>query len=224
MDPRLRAAVDASRRWYDDVFGLHGLTVRVDDGLWSALGQPPRWHSAAKTLQPDIVIERVVRAVADLEHCAVADSFGDLAADRHGFELLIEASWLHRGPARETPRRLPGGWSVVGTVKELEEWTAAHDYAGVLPPAVLDHPWFRILARHHDGVLVGGAITHEDKNAVGLSNTWGAGTVDASDEVLEAVAALHPGRSVTDYAQGAELDAMVAAGFTALGPQRVWGC
>ena len=63
MDPRLRAAVDASRHWYDDVFALHGIPVRVDDGLWSALGPPPRWHSAAKTLVPGIDTERVVRAV-----------------------------------------------------------------------------------------------------------------------------------------------------------------
>jgi hypothetical protein len=27
---------------------------------------------------------------------------------------------------------------------------------------------------------------------------------------------------MTDYEQGAELDALLAAGFTALGPQRVW--
>jgi hypothetical protein len=57
---------------------------------------------------------------------------------------------------------------------------------------------------------------------VGLSNTWGAGQVSESNEVLAAVSALHPGRSVTDYAAGAERDAMVAAGFVPLGPQRVW--
>src|SRR3954451_19355163 len=77
MDPRIRAAVDASRHWYDDVFALHGIPVRIDGGLWSALGPPPPWHSAAKTLEPGVEIERVVRAVANLGPCAVADSFGD---------------------------------------------------------------------------------------------------------------------------------------------------
>src|SRR6185312_8096794 len=111
------------------------------------------WHSAAKTLEPAVETARVVRAVAALEHCAVADSFGDLEPERHGFELLIDARWLHRDAVREAPVRLPEGWSVVDTVDELAEWATAHDYVGVLPPAVLDHPAFRILAVRHDGVL-----------------------------------------------------------------------
>jgi hypothetical protein len=222
MDQRLRAAVDASRRWYDDVFALHGIPVRVDDGLWSALGPPPPWHSAAKTLEPGVKTERVVGAVSSFDHCSVADSFGDLALERHGFELLIDATWLHRWPVGDAADGLPDGWSIVDTVEELAEWVAAHDYADVLQPAVLDHPGFRILARRQAGALVGGAITHDGGGAVGLSNTWGEGALATSDEVLEAVAALHPGRPVTDFADGIELDAMVAAGFTALGPQRVW--
>jgi hypothetical protein len=222
MDPRLRAAVDASARWYDDVFALHRIPVRVEDGLWSALGPPPPWHSAVKTLEPGIEALRVVRATAGFEHCAVADSFGDLELARHGFEVLFEATWLHRGPDGAASVALPDGWSVVGNVAELTEWAAAHDYAGVLPPAVLDDARFRILACRRDGRLVGGAVTHDADGTVGLSNTWGAGLVAESDEVLRAVSSLHPGRAVTDYAQGAERDAMVAAGFTPLGPPRVW--
>jgi hypothetical protein len=36
------------------------------------------------------------------------------------------------------------------------------------------------------------------------------------------VGALHPGAGVTDYAAGGELASMLAAGYTPLGPQRVW--
>jgi hypothetical protein len=111
---------------------------------------------------------------------------------------------------------------VVCDEEGLAEWTAAHDYAGVLPPAVLDDGRFRILACRRGGRLVGGAIAHDGGDTVGLSNAWGAGRVAESDEVLRAVSALHPGRAVTDYARGAERDAMVAAGFTPLGQLRVW--
>jgi hypothetical protein len=222
MDPRLRAAVDASRRWYDDVFALHGIVVRAEQGLWSALGPPPPWHSAAKTLEPGVAVARVLHATAGSGHCAVADSFGDLDLGRHGFGLLIEATWLHRAPEGAAPGALPDGWSVVDDPAGLAEWAEGADYVGVLPPAVLAHRRFRILALRRDGRIVGGAVTHDGGGALGLSNTWGAGRVSESDEVLTAVSALHPGRAVTDYAEGAERDAMLAAGFTLLGPQRVW--
>jgi len=222
MDPRLRAAVDASRRWYDDVFALHGIAVRVEDGLWSALGKPPPWHSAVKTLEPGIGTERVVRAAAHLEHCALADSFGDLAPLPHGFRLLIEARWLYREPLPGAPAAMPKGWSVVSDAADLAEWTAAHDYAEVLGPSVLTDSRFRVLARRREGGLLGGAVTHDGGGTVGLSNAWGEGTMAASDELLLAVSAVHPGRPLTDFAEGSELDAMVAAGFTAHGPQRVW--
>jgi hypothetical protein len=224
MDPRLRAAVDASVQWYDAVFGLHGIETRVQDGLWSALDRPPPWHSAVKTVAPGIPPERVVRAAAGFEHCAVADSFGDLELAGHGFAVLIEATWLHLDLDldRVTTGRLPDGWSVVDTVDVLTEWTAAHDYAGVLPPAVLEDDRFRILARHRRGLLVGGAVVHDGGRALDLSNSWGAARMTESDEVLRAVTALHPARAVTSYAQGAERDALMEAGFTPLGPQRVW--
>ena len=215
--------MDASLCWYDDVFALHAIPARLRDGLWSALGKPPPWHSAAKTVEPGVDTGLAVRAVQAFEHCAVADSFGDLALDRHGFELLFEATWLHRPPEDGPSRPLPEGWSVVSEVDTLAAWNAAHDYTDVLLPGVLDQPRFRILARHRDGVLVGGAVAHRCSGVVGLSNAWAAaGEAPAHDELLAAVHALHPGRAVTDYAMGADLDAMLAAGFTPLGPQRVW--
>ena len=222
VDARLRAAIGASLGWYDDVFALHGIPTRLEDGLWSALGEPPPWHSAAKTVQPGVETGRVVHAVEAFEHCAVADSFGDLTLDRHGFELLFEAAWFH-GPAVDgPPGPLPAGWSVVSTAPDLAAWSEANDYSGVLAPAVLDNPRFRILARHRNGALVAGAVTHRGTGVVDLSNVWGDDDPSLYDEVLAAVQSLHPGRAVTGYADGAELEEMLTLGFTAVGPQRVW--
>ena len=177
MDPRLRAAVDASVRWYDDVFALHRIPVRREGGLWSALGSPPPWHSAVKTFEPGVEAERAVRATDGFAQCTVADSFGDLDLAPYGFEVLIEATWLHRGPDDSAAGTLPDGWSVVSSVEALAEWATAHDYAGVLPPTVLDDARFRILECRRDGRLVGGAVTHDGVGTVGLSNAWGAGGV-----------------------------------------------
>ena len=220
MDRRLRLAVDASVAWYDDVHALHGIPVHVGHGVWATLGQTIPWHSAAKTVEPGVSAERVVDAVSALPHCAVADSFGDLALDARGFTLLLEATWVHLERAPE--EGLPEGWSVIADADTLAEWSTAHDYVGVLPPAALLHPRLQVLACHRGGALVGGAVIHDGPGALGFSNSWGAGAVASSEEVLAAVGALHPGRAVTDFAQGAELEAMLAAGFTPLGPQRVW--
>ena len=131
--------------------------------------------------------------------------------------------------ARPTPpAALPPRWSVVRSPDLLAEWNAAHDYADVLLPGVLDLPAFTVLARHADGQLVGGAVLHRPSSGrqpdvVGLSNTWSVDPGGLDDvEVLDAVGALAPGCAVTDYATGSELAAMTGAGWTPLGPQRVW--
>lgn len=223
VDPRLLAAIGASLGWYDDVFALHRIPTRLEHGLWSALGDPPPWHSVAKTVEPGVEAAQVLLATDAFERCSVADSFGDLTLDRHGFGLLFEAAWFHRPAVDGQPGPLPEGWSVVSTPPDLTAWNEAHDYSGVLLPGVLDNPRFRILARHREGALAGGAVTHLGTDVVDLSNVWG-GDDDPSvyDEVLAAVQALHPGRAVTGYAAGAELEEMLARGFTAIGPQRVW--
>ena len=223
MDPRLRSAVDASLAWYDDVFAVHGIPTAVEQGVWHALEEPPRWHSAAKTTAPTEDPAPVVRAVERFGSCSVADSFGRLDLSGSGFDLLFEATWVHHSAADGTSA-LPDGWTVVRHAALIRSWNAAHDTAEVLLPAMLTHPRFTILARTEDDVLTGGAVLHDcPGEAVGLSNTWSAsGTVLDPRAVLACAQALHPGRSVVDYAQGADLEAMVEAGFSRLGPQVVW--
>jgi hypothetical protein len=122
MDRRLRAAVDASVCWYEDLFALHGVAHRTADGLWWALGPPPPLHSAAKSVQPWATSELTLCRVAAYPQCSVADSFGALVLP--GFDLLFEARWLYREPLGKLPAPLPTGWSPVHTSEELAEWTA----------------------------------------------------------------------------------------------------
>lgn len=224
VDPRLRTAVDASARWYDDVFAVHDIPTSRGDGLWYACGEPPRWHSAAKTLEPSVAVHRAVRAVELFEHCSVADSFGDLDLSGAGFELLFEATWVHHTPYAQPAAVLPEGWSVVSRHDELEQWNILHETTGVLVPAMLTHPRFTFLARHADSVLTGGAVLHDCQgDAVGLSNAWVLpGTRLDAAALVACAGTTHPGRGLTDYARGEDLDALVEAGFTRLGPQVVW--
>ncbi len=237
----VRAAIEASRRWYDIVFALHGIPARADDRLWVAHGEPPPWHSAVKTLSPKVDGDLVLEAMEPHLHGSVADSFGILDLGKYGFDLLIEASWVvHEGVSEAA---WPAGWSVVDDAGLLAKWCLLHDYEDVLTPAILSDPRCHVLARIEDEQPIGGAILHDGGQAVGMSNLWsgagagaGAGERAGSDdgeragevgpedvaEVLACAGILYPGRSVTDFSWGAELDAVMAAGFVSVGPQRVW--
>lgn len=222
VDPRLLAAVGSSRAWYDDVFAMHGRTVRVAGGLWWSPDVPVPWHSGVKTLRPEVPVGAVVAAVGGGSGCGVADSFADLDLEAHGLAVLFEATWVHH-PGPRPPRSLPPGWSVVGTPRLLAEWTAAHDYAGVLGDAVLAHPRFHVLAEHRDGRLVGGAVVHDSAPTAGLSNVWAAdGHPTDWPAVLDAAAHVLPGRAVVGYEAGPALAVATDAGFAPLGRQRVW--
>jgi len=217
VDPRLRRAVDASRAWYDDLFALHGVPTACDGGLWRALAAPPPYHSRAKTLVPGVPAAAVLEAVGGSG--AVADSFADL--DLPGLAVLFEATWLHHPGGRSDG--VPSRWSVVRTPEALARWSRLHDYDGVLTDAVLDRPVFTVLGWVDGDELVGGAVLHDSSEAVEVSNTWSLpGRRLAYDELLAAAHARHPGRELTGYARGDDLAGLLAAGFEAVGTQRVW--
>jgi hypothetical protein len=224
VDQRLRTAVDASQEWYDDVFAVHGIPTSSADGLWWAGSEPPRWHSAAKTLEPTARVQRALRAVEQFERCSVADSFGTLDLSHVGFQLLFEATWIHHSPPAQPSGGLPGGWSVVTRAVALDQWNAQHGTAGVLLPELLTHPRFTVLARYADDFLIGGAVLHDcHGEAVGLSNAWAVpGAMLDPMALLACAGTIHPGRAIVAYARGDDLDTLVDAGFSQLGPQVVW--
>jgi len=221
VDPRLRVAVDASLAWYQDVFQAHGIPTEVEEGLWRAKTQPPRWHSAAKTLRTTVSEALVERAVESFDRCSVADSFGTLDLTSAGFDVLFRATWLHH-PAVPREGTLPPEWSTVHEEDQLALWNEGHDTVGVLPPSLVRHPRFTFLARHVGGDLVGGAVLHDSGPVVELSNVWSRSpAVTEADAVLACVRAERPGRAVVCY-ERTGLDDMVAAGFSPVGVQVGW--
>ena len=205
------------------MFALHGVPVVVADGLWAALGPPPAWHSAVKTVEPDVGVDAVLRAMERHEHASVADSFGTLDLAPYGFDLLIDATWLHRAPAGPPARDLPQAWSLVSDPDLLADWNEHNETAHVLLPSLLGHPHFTFLARHEDDLLTAGAVTHAAGPAVTLSNCWSIpGRYFDRRGLVACLDALHPDRPAIDYAWGDELAELQSLGFEPLGPQRVW--
>lgn len=223
MDSRLILAIAASRRWYDDIFTLHHRLASTDGRMWIAESPPPPWHSAVKTLSPDVEIDEVVAAMTGHAGGSVADSFGNLDLERRGFSLLFEATWVHHAAIAHAT--WPDGWVVVQDPILLAEWCRRHDYSGVLLPEVLESPSFHVLAKIEDGMPTAGAVVHDADAVTGLTNMWTSRELLTADDVrqlLACAAVIRPGRGVVDYARGDELDVLVSVGYERLGPQRVW--
>jgi hypothetical protein len=220
MDPRLRAAVDASVGWYEDLCALHGVGSTLADGLWSALDPPPPLHSDAIVVEPGVSADRVVACLRGREHCGVKDSFATMDLSSAGMRLLFEATWIHR-EARSN--RAPARWVTVTGADQLAEWTGHHDTAGVLLPPLLRRAHFRILARYADRRLVAGAVARLGSGAVDVSNVYAVSghAVDWS-ELAAVVAAYFPGRPLVGYERGDALAAALDGGFQPVGDLRVW--
>lgn len=221
-DWRLLAAIEASRRWYEMTFALHGKRFRQRDDIWVAQDEPPAFHSSALTLSPSLDPEVVAAVAARPNDHSVADTFADVALEQRGYTVFFEATWVHASrPRRPTAR--PTGWTVLDTVAALEVWSTAHDYVGVLPAAVLALPEVEVLARYSNGQMTAGAVLHVGGPAVGLSNVWALSDreLDWAD-VLAASWSLHPDDDLVGYERGDDLSGALAAGFIGVGAHRVW--
>ena len=225
-ESRLRAAVDASLGWYGDLCALHGVAASLDDGVWWARTSPPPLHSDAVVVEPDVTARQVLDRVADRPRCGVKDSFATLDLGDDGLQVLFDASWMHReAPTSTTPSTRSGtsAWSRVTTAAELATWTSLHDTTGVLLPGLLDLAHFAVLARYVDGGIVAGAVARLAGGVVDVSNTYAvAGHHLDWSELVDVVAERFPRRPLVGYSRDEELEAAVAAGFTAVGDLRVW--
>lgn len=221
MDPRLRAAVDASVGWYEDICTLHGTATVLRDGLWSAVGPPPPLHSGVVAVEPEVTAEQVLERVATTAG-GVKDSFARLDLGAHGWSSLFSASWLHRPPARAS-RGLPPGWAVVRTPPRLAAWTAGHDTTDVLLPGLLRSGHLVVLEQQVDGRAVGGAVARLGSGTVDVSNVHAAPGHDLDWAELAAVVAhLFPDRPLVGYERGNALASALAAGFEVTGELQVW--
>jgi hypothetical protein len=223
MDPRLRAAVDASVGWYGDICALHGVGATMADGLWSTLVAPPPLHSDAVVVEPGVTADAVRNRLDGRAHCGVKDSFATMDLSADGMDLLFSASWMHRkaGPWQE--RSMPPGWAVVSSVPQLAAWTGLHDTSDVLLPPLLQRAHFRIVAKYVDDGIVAGAVARLGSGFVDLSNVYAVPEHQLDwAELAEVVGATFPGRSLVGYERGDALSAALAGGFVATGELRVW--
>ncbi|MFG2981588.1 hypothetical protein ACGFYQ_10065 [Streptomyces sp. NPDC048258] len=226
----LLAAARNNAEWCDAVVRGHGAAGEFAPGVWSSARRTPPLYPDAVSLAPGASAAGLVAAI-DTDgpgSCSVKDSFADLDLAGDGFEVLFEARWIHRpaGAPAAAGSRLE--WSEVTTADELEAWEAAWDgeeSTGLFHPALLGED-IAFLAGRADGRIVAGAVANRGGDpVVGLSNLFAhddADTDAAWAGALTAIAARWPDLPVVGYEAGDDLDAAVRAGFTPLGPLRVW--
>lgn len=208
--------------------------------VWSSARRTPPLYPDAVSLTPEASAQDVVAGIdTGSPGCSVKDSFASLDLAPAGFEVLFEAQWIHR-PAGPAGPAAPGTeWSEVRTATELGAWEAAWDggaSTGLFHADLLARDLV-FLAGRSGGRIVAGAVASAGGGVVGVSNLFtadGAHGADADPDaadaavaaawaaVLEAVAARWPGLPVVGYEHGEDLDAAVRAGFTPIGPLRVW--
>jgi len=103
-------------------------------------------------------------------------------------------------------------------------WQVASGLTGAFRPALLSSPAVQFLAGRDTEKIVAGAIANHSGPVVGVSNVFTAG-MDVNSVwvgLAAALAEIFPGVSLVGYEHGADLAAALSAGFTAIGPLRVW--
>lgn len=206
----------------------HGVANAFGDTVWSASRRTPVYYPDAVTLVPGVDPGAFLdRIDVTAPGASVKDSFADLDLAPAGFEVLFEASWIHR-EAQPVPGAGDAGWQVVDDADGLRDWALAWDagegHADLFRPGLLDEPDVHVLARRSGGRVVAGAVANRTDDVVGLSNlfTSDGDTDSAWAGALERVQHLYPALAVVGYERGDDLTVALRHGFRSIGPLRVW--
>jgi hypothetical protein len=221
MDARLPWAVRNNASWCDLVCRSHGIKTSFGPDLWVAAERAPILYPDAVTLREQAAEETVLIAIAPGPGASVKDSYATLDLARHGFDELFEARWITHDPSSAHSNR---NWTIVDTTEALAEWTEAADLSNTLTPDLLRHADVRFLAAHDRHGISAGAVANLTGPVVGVSNVFVTtiGEDQAWAAIPAAVNTAFPSAALVGYEHGTGLQAAIAAGFSELGPLRVW--
>jgi hypothetical protein len=219
MDARLPWAVRNNASWCDLVCRSHGIKTSFRPDLWVTAERAPNLYPDAVTLRERLHEEDVLSAIAPGPGASVKDSYATLDLADDGFDLLFEARWITHDPS---PAH--SNWTVVQTNEELAEWTRAAGVTHILGPELLQDAKVRFLAAHDQHGISAGAVANRSGPVVGVSNVFATtiGEDEAWAAIPAAVNAVFPAAVIVGYEHGVGRQAAIAAGFSDLGPLRVW--
>ncbi|TGB06280.1 hypothetical protein [Streptomyces sp. MZ04] len=235
----VRAAVRNNAEWCDAVCRAHAVPGEFGGEAWTSARRTPPLYPDAVTLTPDASPgDLVSRIDTGSPGCSVKDSFARLDLAPLGFWVLFEAQWIHRpadkagavGKAGMSPSQYVS-WGPLADADALPAWETAwadgEEGGGLFRAELLSDDTMFLAGASAAGEIVAGAVVSRSESVVGVSNLFARGDAPGGEEsawagCLAEVARLWPGLPVVGYESGESLDAAVRAGFTPIGPLRVW--
>jgi hypothetical protein len=204
--------------WCGMVLTAHGIASTKTAGLWQALAQPIPLYPGLVTLQPDSQ-PQVETTLARNPHIdSVKDSFADLDLCAQGFRILLDGAWMlapvsHAAPARPIT-------TDAGFARWNRAWLGEQSGDPTIKP-------FPDSLRHHPEIHfaetattpASGAILNRSAGVIGLTNTFGPHPLPPLVALAQTLA---PGLPLLLWASGPLQSKARDAGFTHLGPMRVW--
>ena len=233
-DRLIEMAARNNADWCDVFCDLHGVRGEFRHDAWTSAARTPRYYPDAVTLVRSVDPAELLSRVDTSTGCSVKDSYADLDLTPWGFEVLFDASWMHRAGASQLDGAGPLSWEPVRDDAELGAWEAAWGgnptAARAFLPGLLAREDVVILAvarrvrgrdrrRHPD--LSRGC----DRGPVEIStvlSTFYLVDAFASSAAAEACSGSGLGKRLVGYQAGATLHAAVRAGFELIGPPVVW--
>ncbi|MEV0113692.1 hypothetical protein AB0H77_10670 [Streptomyces sp. NPDC050844] len=229
----VRAAVRNNAEWCDAVCRAHAVPGEFGGEAWTSARRTPPLYPDAVTLTPDASPADVVSRVdTGSPGCSVKDSYARLDLAPLGFDVLFEAQWIHRPADKAVMSPSPYvSWAPLADADALPAWETAwgdgEEGSGLFRAELLSHDTVFLAGTSAAGEIVAGAVVSRGASVVGVSNLFARGDAPGGEEsawtgVLTEVARRWPGLPVVGYESGESLDAAVRAGFTPIGPLRVW--
>jgi hypothetical protein len=223
MDDRIAAAIANNVALYESVFRARRLGFARRSRLWLALDPAPAWYSDAITLAPDIDVEEIATVLGDRERASVKDSFANLYLSPAGFRELFAAEWIYKpAPPSPAPRRL--AWRQVESPAEMARYRELHGTADSLIDNLLADPDIALYLGERGGAVAAGTLFNRSGADLGISNVFilDIDPVHVWADLVSLAAEFHPGRALVGYEPGEDLGPALAAGFTTVGPLRIW--
>lgn len=229
-DQYVRAAARNNAEWCNAVCRSHGIPGEFGERAWTSARHTPQFYPDAVTLTATAsALDVLAQIDTAAPGCSVKDSFARLDLAAAGFDVLLDAWWIHRpaerpipSPPRHvrwTPVRDPGALLAWETA-----WCGGDVPTGLFLPELLINKTVVVLAGHIGAQIAAGAVANRSVSVIGISNLFASdGHLDGAwAGSLAAVAQHFPNLPIVGYEHGEALDAAVRHGCTPTGPLRIW--